>query len=157
MLEQVRKISLIFILYSLLGGWISAQRLSHSDIPEIPPTGLNDDEGILENNPSLQHRVIKLLQELDKKHGYRLIVVLKHSLIGTNPSDFAAQLQEKWLPDGGGLVLVFESDTSSSGFGRGLESTEGMIDGEMVIPSFSLGDIVSKSLKTAGVVETKEL
>jgi hypothetical protein len=157
MLARVRSFSLIFILYSLLGGWAFAQRLADSDIPAIPPSGFLDDEGVLGNNPSLQRRVIELLQELDKKHGYRLIVVVGQSLIGTNAKDYAAQLQKEWLPKGGGLVLVFESDTGSLGFGRGLESSEGMIDGEMVIPSFSLIDIVSKSLKAARTTEAKEV
>ena len=156
-ISEVRSFHLIFILYLLLGGWVSAQSLSAFDIPAIPETGLLDDEGVLENNPSLQRRLSEMLQELDQKHGYRLIVVLKLSLIGTNPTDYAAQLQENWLPKGGGLVLVFESDTGFSGFGRDLELTVGMENDETAIPSFSLIEIVSKSLRAANSSQVKEV
>ena len=119
MFARVRKFSLIFILYSLLGGWVSAQRLPDSGISKIPLTGLSDDEAVLGNDSSLQRQVIESLQELDRKHGCCLIVVLKGSVIGVNASDYSSRLQEKWLPDGGGSMLVFEANTSTLGVGRG--------------------------------------
>lgn len=101
--------------------------------------------------------MIELIQDLEKKHGFRLLLVVERSLISTNTNDLASQLQKKWIPDGGGLVVVFESDTRSLGFGRGLEATEGMIEDKTGIPSFGLVEIVSDSFQASKGIESGEV
>ncbi|MFK7851442.1 MAG: hypothetical protein AB8D78_10735 [Akkermansiaceae bacterium] len=141
----------------LFGGLIVGQRLPDSDFPVVPPTGLLDDQNILGNNSDLQRRVIELLQDLERKHEYRVLFVLESSLIGTGAQDLAALLQKEWLPNGGGLVVVFESDTGKVGLGRGLETKKGMMNGDMRVPSFSLIEIVSKALEAAKGIEAQEV
>lgn len=156
-MAEVRKLFLICMLGTLWAGWVSAQRLPDSDIPPVPPTGVLDRLEVLGNNPSLRRQLIELIQGLERDHGFRLLLVVERSLIGTNASDFAAQLQQEWIPEGGGLVVVFESDTMNLGFGRGLEGTEGMIEDEAGIPSFGLVDIVSEALHASQDIEAREV
>lgn len=101
--------------------------------------------------------MIGQLQKLEAEHGYRLYVILKRSLIGTTPSTFAADLQQEWMPKGGGLVVVFESDTGRLGFGRGLDASEGIMEGTEGIPAFSLVEIISESLQASEGIDVPEL
>jgi hypothetical protein len=100
--------------------------------------------------------MIGQIHELEKEHGYRLYVILKHALISTNPSDLAAQMQQEWLPDGGGMVIVYESDTKRMGFGRGLDSREGLIENESGVPAYKVVEIVTSSLEASAGIEAAE-
>ncbi|MBC7979832.1 MAG: hypothetical protein H7Y36_04650 [Armatimonadetes bacterium] len=138
-------------------GLLPAQRLPDGSIPVPPPTGLSDPEGVLRKNPTATKRIIGLLQELERDHGYRLIVMLERALISSNAPDLASQLQKEWLPEGGGLVIVFESDTKSLGFGRGLEPSEGMMGERVGVPAYGLVEIISKALQNAEKEKNPEL
>ena len=135
------------ILSLVLVGIVSAQRLPDSEIPQPPPTGLSDKDGLLSASPGAERRITKMLQDLERDHGYRMMVILKNALISTNASDLASQLQEEWLPEGGGLVIVFEGDTRKMGFGRELGPEEGMEKNRVGVPAFSLVEIISDALR----------
>lgn len=136
---------------------LPAQHLPGVSFPEPPVNGLLDEDGVLARHSSMARGISRRLSELEHDHGFRLYLILERSLLSTNPSDLAAGLQQAWLPDGGGLVLVFESDTRVLGFGRGLEAAEGMINDPAAIPSYELVGIVSNSLDAAKDIETSEL
>lgn len=155
-LRAVRNFSLICVLLGLSSCWLAAQRLPDTDLPPPPPTGLSDEEGVLGRNSAANARIIGLIRDLEKDHGYRLYVILKHALISTNPSDLAAQMQQEWLPDGGGLVFVYESDTRNMGFGRGLDAREGLIENESGVPAYKLVEIISNSLRASEGLEATE-
>lgn len=121
-----------------------------------PPSGLLDDKKILARSPALQRQVIDEIKKLESAHGYRLFLVIEASLIATTPSVLAAELQEQWTPGGNGLVIVFESDTGKMGFGRGLESGEGIVAGKEGIPSFHLVEIINKSLVASRGIDTSD-
>lgn len=139
----------------LVAASMHAQALN--ELPPPPLTGLSDDGAMLGKNSSAQQQIIGQLRKLEANHGYRLYVILERSLIGTSPSVLAADLQQKWMPRGGGLVIVFESDTGKIGFGRGFDASEGIMEGAEGIPAYSLVEIISKSLQASEGIEVPEL
>lgn len=148
-------LSIVFC--TLLTGLVSAQRLPDADIPPPPPTGLSDDDGVLSIRPEIARRITGMLQDLKRDHGYEMFVILETALISTNASDLASQLQQEWLPDGGGIVIVFEWDTRNMGFGRDLNPNEGMEANRVGVPAFSLVEIISKALREVGEEESTEV
>lgn len=140
-----RFLSIVF-LCTLLVGFVSAQRLPDGDIPLPPITGFSDESGVLSQRPEAARRIIKTLQNLERDHGYQMFVVLEPALISTTASNLASRLQQEWLPDGGGIVVVFESDTRSMGFGRDLTPQEGMEKNKVGVPAFSLVEIISDAI-----------
>jgi hypothetical protein len=139
------------MIWMLLAGFARAQRLPDGEIPPPPPSGLSDENGVLSKTSGAQARVTGMLQELESRYGFRFLVVLERSLISTNASDLASQYQQEWLPDGGGIVIVYESDTRNMGFGRELEADEGMQSDNIGVPAYSMVEIISSALY---VVET---
>lgn len=148
---------LSFVFCALLTGFVSAQRLPDADIPPPPATGLSDDDGVLSLRPEIARHITGMLQDLQRDHGYRMFVILKSALISTTASDLASQLQQEWLPEGGGIVIVFESDTKNMGFGRDLNPNEGMESDKVGVPAFSLVEIISEALHKIGEVESTEV
>jgi hypothetical protein len=156
-ITAVRRFSLVFMLVALWAGHLAAQQVPDPDIAPPPPSGFSDKDGVLGRNPEIQRRITGLVQDLKREHGYRLYVILERALISASPNDLAAKLQQEWLPDGGGLVIVFELDTRSMGFGRGFDPGEGLIDSEAGVPAYELVAAVSKALSAAEKAETTEL
>jgi hypothetical protein len=86
--------------------------------PKAPESGIRDDGGFFNRAPDALARISDKLRKLEADHGFRILLLVEPVLIATNAPDFAEQLQESWLPAGGGLVVVYESDTRKLGFGR---------------------------------------
>ncbi len=107
--------------------------------------------------PEASRRIIRMLQDLERDHGFRMFVVLERALISTTASDLASQLQQEWLPQGGGIVIVFESDTMNIGFGRQLSTTEGMETEHEGMPAFTLVEIISTALYDMGEEESPQV
>lgn len=143
---------LIWTVWLIVAGYATARRLLETVIPPVPSSGLLDEDDVLKDDPAINSRLIMLLQDLEERHSYRLIVVLERWLIRTAAQDFASSAQLEWLPEGGGLVVVFEWNTGNMGFRRGLNGIE-MIDNECDFPSFALTDIVTTAFRSANEAE----
>ncbi|MGJ8643177.1 MAG: TPM domain-containing protein [Luteolibacter sp.] len=139
----------------LTAAGLHAQALK--ELPQPPPSGLSDEGNILGRNSDAQRQIINQLKKLESEHNYRLYVILERSLIGTTPSTLAADLQQEWMPKGEGLVVVFESDTRRLGFGRGLDASEGIMEGTEGVPAYSLVEIISDALQASEGIEVPEL
>ncbi|QTN31610.1 TPM domain-containing protein [Akkermansiaceae bacterium] len=149
--------SLIAALMAVFAGALAAQMLSDADIPPRPSSGLSDNGGVLGKDPAARQRIIEIIRDLEARHGYRLFVILERVLISTSPNDLASQLQQEWLPDGGGLVIVFESDTRRLGFGRGLDASEGLVENKAGVPAYELVANISQVLQDAEPEKDPEL
>lgn len=150
----VSKFILGLVLWALAAGWLGGQNLPPGEeLPEPPPTGLSDGDRVLGMNSDVQRRVAGMIEKLWRERSYRLFVVVERSLISSNANNLAAQLQEAWLPEGGGLVVVYETDTRDLGFGRDLDPGEGMRPDETGVPAYELVRIITKAL---GEAEKKE-
>jgi hypothetical protein len=86
--------------------------------PTPPGSGIRDAGGFFSRSPDAMARISEKLRNLEADHGFRMFLLVEPVLIGSTAQDLADQLRESWLPQGGGLVVVFESDTRNLGFGR---------------------------------------
>jgi len=115
--------------------WLAAGLVGHaqsgadvrdkwSPPPPAPPGGMMDEGGLFSRNPSIGARIGDRLRALDRKHGYRIHLVIEPVLMTTTAPDLAETLRQTWLADGDGMVIVYESDTRRLGIGRDLAGTE---------------------------------
>lgn len=116
MRQIFQSISAVWI-WTLLLPWVQADSLPENY--RVPPeTGLLDSAGLFSKDGKASERITLLIGKLRIDHGYQIYLVVEPVLISGGVVDLAALLQQEWLPDGNGLVVVFESDTRKLGFGR---------------------------------------
>jgi hypothetical protein len=94
--------------------------LAKEDAPKPPEYGVRDDGGFFNRNSGAQRRISDKIRQLEADHGFRILLMVEPVLIATSAPELAARLQQSWLPEGEGLVVVYESDNRSLGFGRDL-------------------------------------
>lgn len=127
-----------------LPGW-----LKDENIPPPPPEQVTDDSGFLAQNPGALERMREAVQKLEKERGFKIFVVIHSVLMDSNSQVLAGRLQEAWVPDGNGMVLVYESDSRALGMARGYGGDMAKQSVRGVIPSYELQGIVEKALKGA--------
>lgn len=98
----------------------SPQSVTAQNIPKAPDTGVRDSTDLFRHQPDAIKRISTQIQKLKKNHGYHIYLVIEPILISTTTSELATRLQQSWLPDGNGLVIVYESDTRAIGLGRNI-------------------------------------
>jgi hypothetical protein len=112
---------------------------------ETPPEShVRDDNGFFSREPKALKILSEDLQSLEAEHGFKLYLVVEPALIGTTPPEMAAILQDKWIPDGTGQVIVFEADSRSLGFGQILSSEDSEPDARGFLPSFAAAAILNQ-------------
>jgi hypothetical protein len=99
------------------GAQLLPQWLASDGPPKPPDFGVRDDNGFFNRDSATPKRISERIRQLRSDHGYQLYLVVEPVLIATNAPLLAANLQELWLPDGDGLVIVYEADNRSLGFG----------------------------------------
>jgi hypothetical protein len=113
-----------------LGGWLFADGLRGQQVPlwlaaeGIPPAPaerLIDRAGLFTRHPEAARRITAMLGELEANHGFKLYLVVESVMISGTPPELAAQLQQGWLPEADGFVIVYEMTSHSIGIGRGME------------------------------------
>lgn len=144
------------VLSLLVAGSLAGQTLLEQQIPDPLSPGLTDESGVLGKGSDAQRRVAAMIEDLERERGYRIFLVIERSLISSNANDMAAQLQQEWLPEGGGMVVVYESDTRELGLGRNLDPEEGISEGEIGVPSYELFRIIGHALTAADKKEGAE-
>lgn len=92
--------------------------LGKNDVPKPPDVGIRDNGGFFSRNSGAIQRISDQLHKLEAAHGFQIYLLVEPVLIATSAPQLAAELQQSWLPEGDGLVVVFESDNRSLGFGR---------------------------------------
>lgn len=152
----MRKFFAACVLCLLAVRTLTGQSLLQEQNPAPISAGLSDEFGVLGKDSEAHRRIDAMIKTLGRERGYQIFLVIERSLISSNPNDMAAQLQQEWLPEGGGLVVVYESDTRVLGFGRNLQPGEGMTAGEVGVPSYELFRIIAKALADADKKEGAE-
>jgi hypothetical protein len=110
---------LVWVAAALSGfGQTLPEWLAGGGIPKPPDFGVRDANGVFSRDSGALRRISEQLRKLESEHGYRILLMVEPVLIATSAPELAAQLQQIWLPDGNGLVVVFEAGNRSLGFGR---------------------------------------
>ena len=92
--------------------------LAESSAAKPPDFGVRDESGFFSKDSGALKRISDQVRKLEIDHGFHIYLLVEPVLIATTAPELASQLQQSWLPHGDGLVVVFESDSRSLGFGR---------------------------------------
>ena len=126
---------------SSLPQWMTKEGAVHP-----PEFGIRDEGGVFNRDTGAFKRISDRLRKLDAEHGYKIYLMVEPVLIGTNSSELAAQLLQSWLPNGGGMVVVFEADSRNVGIGRDLGVSQ-YIDGpEVLIPTHETAALIARAM-----------
>ncbi len=119
--------------------------LAKNGIQKPPDFGILDEGGFFNRNSGAMKRISDQLRKLESDNGFRIYLVVEPVLIATTAPELAAQLQQSWLPEGNGLVVVFESDNRSLGFGRDLGGTPDAIEAGSHVPTHETAAILLRA------------
>jgi hypothetical protein len=111
-----------------------------------PESGVSDAGGFFQRDAAALERIRGMIRKLGDDHGYRIYVVVEPVIISTTASELAARLQEVWVPDGNGLVVVFESDGRSLGFGRDVREKPDTAISEALVPTHEIATVLREAM-----------
>lgn len=154
-LPCVRVVYVVILLF-LQAGLLRAQ-VEELEIPDAPETGLWDRQGLFDNNVAAKQRIIDALRGLEADYGYRLFVVIEGTLIGSKSEKFADDIQKKWLPEGGGMVLLYESDRRAIQYGLNPDMAEEITEGRTLVSSLDIIQIFSKSFQVCKEIRDNQI
>lgn len=83
-----------------------------------PADRVSDLNGFFRSDPGAIRRITDKIRGLESAHGFRIYIVAEPVLISDTSHGLAARLQKQWLPEGDGLVVVYEGDSRNLGLGR---------------------------------------
>jgi hypothetical protein len=144
-----------------LAWWVLASSCPGAPLPASlaspPPDGLADGGGFFSRDVAARKRICDSLGEMEKRHGYRIYVVVEPVLLSGTPQELAVQLRQAWLPDGNGLVIVFESDSGNLGFGSDVETKPGMAVSNAVVPTHETAALLQSALSATDMGLAREI
>jgi hypothetical protein len=135
----------VFPLVAAHGQLLTGEVSADGRHPPPPASGVRDENGVFARNSESLGRISDALRRLEESHGFRIHVVVEPVMIGTSPQELAATLEPEWLPDGDGLIVVYEADTMRIGVSRSA-------DGEWTsatprVPAYETMSILSKVMR----------
>jgi hypothetical protein len=154
-MQGVRVVYLVLLLF-FQAGLLRAQA-EELDIPDAPETGLWDRQGLFDNNDAAKQRVIEALSGLRAEYGYRLFVVIEGTIIGSKSDKFADDIQKKWLPEGGGMVLLYESDKRRIQYGLSPDMADEITEGRTLVSSHDIIQIFSKAFEACKEIRDNQI
>jgi len=119
--------------------------LAKNGMGKPPDFGILDESGFFNRNTGALKRISDQLRKLEADHGFRIYLLVEPVLISTTAPELAAQLQQSWVPGGNGLVVVFESDNRSVGFGRDIEGAAGEKSAANRVPTHETAAILLRA------------
>lgn len=125
-----------------LPGW-----LAKNEGQKPPPVfGVVDESHFFNRNSGAFKRISDQLRKLETDRGYKIYLVVEPMLITSTPSEMAAELRRAWVPDGNGLVLVFESGSRHLGIGWDLTSRpEHPLENSAQVPSHETSAMLTRA------------
>ena len=119
--------------------------LSKNAAHKPPDFGILDESGFFNRDSGAFKRISDQIRKMEHDHGYQIYLVVEPVLIATSATEMAAELRQGWLPDGNGLVVVFESDSRHLGIGRDLTGPAE----NLRVPSHELTALLNRALESA--------
>lgn len=115
----------------------------------MPAAGIQDSVRVLGRDSETAQRISGRIRKMEQDHGFRIYLVIEPVLIGTSAPEMANEMRRKWLPEGDGLVVVFESDTRKLGFGQDMVGNPNQPEHPGRVPSYEATAIVNRALAGA--------
>lgn len=123
---------------------------SGDELPETlrkpPVSPVMDAGGVFRRDAAALERMRGKIRQLEKDHGYRMYVVVEPVFISTTAPELAASLQEAWLPDGNGVVIVYESDSRILGLGRDVGEEPDAAVTEALVPTHETAALLRQAV-----------
>ncbi|MBC7980481.1 MAG: TPM domain-containing protein [Armatimonadetes bacterium] len=114
-----------------------------------PVFGIVDESNFFNKSSGAFKRISDQLRKLEIDYGYKIYLVVEPVLIASTPSEMAAELRRAWVPDGNGLVLVFESDSRHLGIGRDLVGQPEPLENPSQVPSHETTAMLGRAMDSA--------
>lgn len=114
-----------------------------------PASRILDQGGFFSRDTSAFKRISEQLLKLEQDHGFKVYLVVEPVLITTSAPELAAGLRQQWLPEGNGLVLVYESNNHNLGVGRDMAGAPGLRDIPARIPSHETTAMLNRATVSA--------
>ncbi len=121
--------------------------LAKDGTPKPPDFGIRDESGFFNRDSGAFKRISEQLRKLEAERGYRIYLMVEPVLIGTNSSELAAQLRQAWLPDGNGLVVVYEADSRNLGVGRDLSVSPDPKAPKVLVPTHETAALIARAFE----------
>ena len=132
-MRVVYRLLLCFWLF-VAGSVVRAQE-EEFPIPAVPESRVLDEARLFAREPQRLAVISETLAMLEAEHGYRFYVAIYNILIGRTLKDQTERLQEKWLGQQPGMVLVIEADSFKFRFGQLPPEEEKIEPGNMMVRS----------------------
>lgn len=120
--------------------------LQEKNVPPPPAEHVVDEAGFFSQDPGKLEEMRTAVKRLEREHGFKIYVWVKSVFIDSSAQLMAGRLQEAWVPDGGGIVLVYETDSRSLGLGRGYEGDVTQPDQRAILRSHEMVEIISRTM-----------
>lgn len=123
---------------------------SGGDVPPPPEFAVRDETDFLGRDSGAKRRISDRLRQLEAQHGYRIYLVIEPVLIGSSAPELAEELRAVWLPQGSGLVVVFEANTRALGVGQDLAAGIDLDQPEAGIPNHEVSAVITRAIAASG-------
>lgn len=124
------------------------ESLKQSGLPDPPQFGVQDRNGVFRKNSEAMRRIADRIRDLAVSHGFQIYVVVEPLLLAGSADETAAELQQVWLRQRDGMVVVLECDIRNAGFGptfQAVDTSENLFHG---VPTHEKIAIIRKALET---------
>jgi|GEM_PF-938030 len=129
---------------------VDATQEGADELPAPPPALLRDEAGFFSQQPEVFRQMLAAVKQVEQQRGFRIYLLVEPVLLGTTAQEYAGKLQQAWLPDGNGVVMVYEVDSKSLGLGRGNQGSEVGEERWGVIPAHELVGIITRATTQTG-------
>lgn len=127
---------------------VQAQLIQESETPP-PVTGVLDTADYLRDQPEVFGHIVARIQKLKQERNFELFLVIEPLLIGMSVPERAHELRRHWVPDGNGVVVVFESSSGQLAIGFDILNLQQPEQRPVrAIPSYQASAILNRALAT---------
>ena len=151
-MTRFHKMLAVWLCWGILVLQSRGQVLPETSAPhgvQAPPVfGVLDTGGFFNRNPGALKRISEQLRKLEHDRGYMVYLVVEPVLITTSATERAAELRQAWVPDGNGLVVVFETDSRNLAVGRDLVDQQSKFKNLARVPTYETAAILSRAMET---------
>ncbi|RYD17243.1 MAG: TPM domain-containing protein [Verrucomicrobiaceae bacterium] len=113
-----------------------------------PAFGILDETGFFNHDAGTFKRISDQLRKLEADHGFKVYLIVEPVLISGSAKERAEDLFQEWVPDGNGLVIVFESDSRRVGVGRDMKGLPNKADNPARIPSHENTAVLTMAMES---------